>query len=252
MLSRAVTIPMKQKIKYPANWTFSNTDVANNFDDHVRQSVPLYDELQEMVAHISRYFVRNDDLIIDYGCSTGNTLHHIQKYMSSYRNYAYLGIDNSIEMLSVAESRLNNATLGNNLRWADSFKEAVDFAEKPASVIISLYTMQFTNIENRQKEFQAMYNALRPGGCLIISEKTRPESAQLSEMMYDLHHDMKIRNGLSTQDNHKKSQSLRGVMEIISLESLQIALKKAGFDTVETFLRWHNFVGIICVKKAFD
>ena len=52
-----------------ASWTFDG-GVADTFVDHVRQSVPMYDEGHVLVCQISDYFVHNDSVCYELGVST--------------------------------------------------------------------------------------------------------------------------------------------------------------------------------------
>ena len=40
-------------IEYAESWSFKSKNVAENFDQHVTQSVPLYNEIQRMVTEMS-------------------------------------------------------------------------------------------------------------------------------------------------------------------------------------------------------
>ena len=42
-----------------ANWTFAG-DVANQFDDHVSKSVPLYAEGHEIICGLGDFFIARD------------------------------------------------------------------------------------------------------------------------------------------------------------------------------------------------
>ena len=53
-------------------WKFDK-EVVLEFDNHVRQSVPMYDEIQNMIAELSVWFLQNDTSYYDIGSSTGHT-----------------------------------------------------------------------------------------------------------------------------------------------------------------------------------
>lgn len=42
-------------IQNGTQWSFGN-GVAQHFDEHVRQSIPLYDEGHDLVCHLSDFF----------------------------------------------------------------------------------------------------------------------------------------------------------------------------------------------------
>lgn len=64
----------------------------------------------------------------------------------------------------------------------------------------------------------------------------------------DLYWDFKQENGLNEQQVIKKSQSLRGVLIPLSLTENLKLLSDAGFQYADTFIKWHNFAGVIAVK----
>ena len=42
-------------MKIPKTWTFENKEVANDFDNHVREQLPWYDFITQSVIHIARF-----------------------------------------------------------------------------------------------------------------------------------------------------------------------------------------------------
>ena len=73
------------------NWTFS-ANVVKVFDEHVRNSVPLYDLFQKEIASMSVYFSQHNSKIIDIGTSTGSLINLLVDY-NSHRNVSFIGID---------------------------------------------------------------------------------------------------------------------------------------------------------------
>ena len=232
--------------RYPKTWTFKSEQIASKFDSHVRSSVPMYDELQDVIPQIARYFIRDNDCMIDFGCSTGTTISRIKDGLADRCNVKYIGIDDSMEMCRHFEKAhgKDSSILGNSIR--DGSKYA---GNHPISLITSLYTLQFIDYSKRWEELRSAYQMLRDGGALIIVEKIRPVSSELSEMYIDLYHDMKVANGLSPRENHDKSRSLRGVMNPTSLDDIIRKVRHAGFNTVDIFFQWLNFAGVIAVKQ---
>ena len=60
------------------DWKF-NKNVSNNFDKHVRQSIPMYDQIQKYICSLSEWFLKDGSNIYDLGCSTGETAKNIFK-----------------------------------------------------------------------------------------------------------------------------------------------------------------------------
>ena len=232
------------KIEYSRVWSFKSKNIANNFDDHVRQSVPLYDEVQRMVVEIAEYFVRDDDLIVDLGVSTGTTIKNIKDNITR-KNILSVGIDESQEMLDIAKTRLGDTKLV--LHNLNEGMASLPFNNN-ISLSILLFTLQFIKVEKREMLLRQLYQNTREGGAVVLVEKVLGNDAHFNEMMIDLYHDMKIRNGLNAIDNQVKSKSLRGIMSPVTLDDNERLLHTAGFNRVDTFFKWYNFVGFIAIK----
>ena len=51
-------------------WTFKGS-VAKNFQNHISRSIPFYTQGQELVTQVSDFFIKNDSICYELGCSTG-------------------------------------------------------------------------------------------------------------------------------------------------------------------------------------
>ena len=54
-----------------ASWKFDKT-IVKIFDKHITKSVPFYIEGQQLVTQISDYFIKEDSICYELGCSTGS------------------------------------------------------------------------------------------------------------------------------------------------------------------------------------
>ena len=238
-------------IEYAESWSFKSKNVAENFDQHVTQSVPLYNEIQRMVTEMSTYFIRDGDVVLDIGASTGTTTRSID-INNDRKHIQYIAIDESQEMVDVCNRNLNEfISKFNNTEviCADlnqgmpSIKTSGEY-----SFVISLFTLQFLKKEKRLNVLRDICRNIRDGGAIVFVEKVLANDAHFNEMMIDLYHDMKLRNGLTAENNQKKSKSLRGVMTPIALEENRRLLVSAGFNRVDLFFKWYNFAGFIATK----
>ena len=67
-------------------------------------------------------------------------------------------------------------------------------------------------------------------------------------LMQNLHHDMKHRNNLDEEEIFAKDHSLRGTLVPYSVGANMKLIRRAGFQEVEVFFKWYNWVGILAVK----
>ena len=87
------------------SWAF-NKNVSKSFDTHVRQSIPFYDVFQKDIAKYSEWFLKDDSIVYDLGCSTGKTIKYISK-LNINTKFEIYAIDNSKSMIAIAKKNLS-------------------------------------------------------------------------------------------------------------------------------------------------
>ena len=85
-------------------WRFDD-DVANVFDKHVKQSIPHYENLQNYLASIAEWYLKDNSLIYDLGCSTGTTAIKLSK-LSINTNFTLIGYDDNKKMINLAKKKV--------------------------------------------------------------------------------------------------------------------------------------------------
>ena len=225
------------------NWKFDD-QVAQNFDSHVVKSIPLYNELQRTVVDITEWFITDGSIVYDIGAATGETLTLLAKKHENKSFVQLIGIESSKPMVAEAMKKCSTSP---NISFLNH--DVTDIANfNSASLIISIYTIQFLHLGKRKKLFQRIYDDLLDGGAFILSEKVRAESSFFEDIWLELHWDYKERQGLTSSMIIEKAKSLRGILDPLSLDSNIKLLKSAGFSHVEVIMKWCNFVTIIATK----
>jgi tRNA (cmo5U34)-methyltransferase len=228
----------------PGGWKF-NKEVAKNFDSHVKKSVPIYNEVQEMVVEMSEWFIRDGSKVYDIGCSTGKTISLLSEKHKTKKKVEFIGIESSLSMLKQAKKNCDKKNV--NFLHQDVGKMA-EFTE--ADFVTSLYTLQFLTIQDRKKVLQRIFDSLAEGGALIITEKIRAENSAFEDMWLELYWDFKKKEGFTTEQIIQKAKSLRGVLVPLTLTENLDLLRDVGFTTIDTFAKWYNFAGIVALKSG--
>jgi len=222
-------------------WTFNNKDTVEIFDEHVQQSVPFYQEIQNLVKDLSTWFLQDNTNYYDIGASTGNTAINIME--NSSKKVKYNLIDNSTAMCDYLKTNVYDASIIETDLSTDD-----NFTFNNASLITSILTLQFIPIHKRQEIVKKVYNGLNKGSAFIMIEKTPAQLSHFDNIMNGLYYDFKLEQGLDEKHIINKSQSLRGVMNPISVEENKKMLEQAGFNNIEVFFKWCNFTGFIAIK----
>jgi len=222
-------------------WKFTD-NVAENFDAHVRKSIPLYEEVQRMVVDMSEWFVRDGSTIYDIGSSTGETILHLHNKHIAKQNVRYIGIDNSKGMVKQAQEKIT----AKNVKFLHRDVLKIIFDE--ADLVISLFTMHFLSAAERLQILQKAYQCLRDGGALIMAEKVLAEEGRINDLWTELYWDFKKRQGLQDDQILQKARSLRGILRPFTITENLKQLRMIGFKSIDIFFKWYNFAGILAIK----
>ncbi|HFX2467230.1 TPA: methyltransferase domain-containing protein [Salmonella enterica subsp. enterica serovar Muenchen] len=226
----------------PGNWRFDH-EVVQAFDEHVRRSVPFYDQVQAMISDISEWFVRDGTTIYDLGTSTGETIYRLKDKHKSKKNIRYIGIDNSLPMLEKARIKCGDE----NIQFLH--QNIISVTEFPAAgLITAIYSLQFLPLSERRIVVERVSRDLYEGGAFIIVEKVRAESSYFEDIWLELYWDMKQSSGLNSEQVLSKAKSLRGILIPLTLSENIKILEDSGFVVIDIFMKWYNFVGIVAVK----
>jgi len=219
------------------NFSFAN---VNNFDDHINSSVRGYSDMISDVIKMSQYFIESKSRVIDIGCSTGLMLDKMEMSNRAVLDHVdYVGIESENNMIQnqVANSavRFFNGDVRKFTEWAN------------ASLITSIFTLQFINRTARADILRQIYDALNPGGAFIFTEKVYSDSPRLQDMLTSIYYDFK-RENFEDKDILDKERSLRHMLRPNSTNELLELLGEAGFTHCEPFWQSHLFRGWVCLK----
>lgn len=223
-------------------WEFDE-NVADSFDTHVRKSVPFYDEIQRMTVELSEYFIQNQSMIYDLGCSTGETLTQLCE-LHRKKQAQFIGVELSEPMAEKARSNLSSQPV----RVINENVMDIDFSPSP-DFVTALFTLQFLTVEERRKIMKNIYQNLTEGGAIVFAEKIHSDESRFEDMWLELFWDFKRRQDLSPEQILQKAGSIRGVLKPLSIQENLHLLKQAGFDSAATFFQWYNWAGFIAVKN---
>ena len=227
-----------------ANWKFGG-ETTKSFDQHVRKSVPLYLEGDNLICDISDFFVKDDSVVYEIGCSTGTLSIELAEHNKLKKGARFIGIDIEEDMICVANKKLEKHT---DLNLSFFASDILDFEMEPADMIVSYYTVQFIRPSVRQMVIDKLYKMLNWGGALLLFEKVRGADARFQDILTSLYTDYKIRMGYTAEDIVAKSRSLKGVLEPFSSQGNIDMLKRAGFVDINTIQKYICFEGFLAIK----
>ena len=223
-----------------AAWSFSG-DVAKNFDSHVCKSVPLYAEGHNLILKFSEFFLSDESVCYDIGCSTGALLYSLYT-KNAGKNVTYIGLDNEEDMINVASEKYNIECI--KYMHANIINEEL----RKSDLIISYYTLQFILPKYRQAIFDKIYDALNWGGAFIFFEKIRAPDARFQDILNQIYMEYKVENSYTPEEIFNKSKSLKGVLEPFSENANIEFLQRAGFKDYMSIAKYLCFEGFVAIK----
>ena len=218
---------------------------AEVFNDMLERSVPLYKELQRMIAEISSEFSQDGTAIYDLGCSTGIALLNISKAVD--KDVLLVGVDYSNAMLDKCRSRLKEKNIPQRYELVQRDLNK-GMPVKNASVVVLNLTLQFVRPLYRDRLITDIYKGLAKNGCLILVEKVLGNDSSINSMFIKYYYEMKKRNGYSEIEIARKREALENVLIPYRLDENKQLLIRNGFSQFDIFHKWYNFCGMLAIK----
>ena len=223
-----------------ASWKFDKT-IVKIFDKHITKSVPFYIEGQQLVTQISDYFIKEDSICYELGCSTGSLTYKLATRNKNKKKAKFIGIDIEKSMIKVAKKKKST-----NLNFIHS--DILKYKLKKSDLIIAYYTIQFVRPSDRQKLFNKIFSSLNYGGAFILFEKTRAKDARFQDIFTGLYNEYKLEKNYTPAEIFNKTRSLKGVLEPFSTKGNNGLLDRAGFEDYTDIFRYINFSATIAIK----
>jgi len=224
-----------------ASWKFSG-DTVKSFEEHIKRSVPYYEDGHKLIESLSDFFVKEDSKVYEIGSSTGKLIHSLSKRHSHKQDAFFYGVELEKDMYEYAKKRYTNK----NLEFICDDINLYEFEK--SDLIISYYTVQFIHPKFRQLLIDKIYNSLEWGGAFVMFEKVRASDARFQDIITTLYMDFKLENGYSSEEIVAKQKSLKGVLEPFSSKANIEMLNRAGFEDTLTIFKYLNFEGLLAIK----
>ncbi|WP_242083916.1 methyltransferase domain-containing protein [Aestuariivivens sediminis] len=226
------------------DWEFDH-QVSLVFDDHVRKSIPCYNDIQELIGILSKKILSQNSLVYDLGTATGEIIRSIHRANPNTK-IRYVGVDKSVSMLKVAREKCRT------MKQVTFYNQDLEtFTFKPAKLIVAAFTFQFIKTEHRPFILESIYKALKPNGHFILCEKISYADAAEHDFFVNVHHTWK-ENHFTFEEIRAKKERLKHIMQPLTLEENMALLGQANFEHPQLFFKWCNFACILAKKAMVD
>jgi len=229
-----------------AHFSFDEKVVAC-FPDMIRRSVPGYGQILGMLGLIAARHLRHGAQVYDLGCSLGASGLALAGTLPPDA-FRYTGVDLSPAMVTRARETLATECPDHTMEVIEGDIRRLEYA--PAGMIVLNFTLQFLAQEDRDAVMARLYQALEPGGVLVLSEKIKAADEQENAWLVERYHDFKRANGYSEMEISQKRTALENVLVPDTLMGHHERLARAGFSRAHTWFQFLNFASLIAFKDT--
>ena len=226
------------------------TDLVGNVFDTVSKNYDLMNDLMSFGIHrlwkkvtIETSGIRDDFVVLDLAGGTGDMVKLMREKISDKGMLILSDINQS--MLREGRDRLINEGI-EGIQTAQIDAQYLPFEDNTFDLITIAFGLR--NVTNKEKALQSIYNALKPGGKLVVLEFSRPQNEAFREI-YDLFSFEVIPKigELIAQTE----ESYRYLAESIRMHPVQEELKKMMEDSGFTKCKFDNLTnGVVAIHSG--
>lgn len=215
------------------------------FPDMISRSVPGYQTILTGIGELAKKYAQDNSQLYDLGCSLGAATLTMRRQTQA-NNCKIIAIDNSEAMIKRAEEYLHayHSDIPVVLQHGDICETAIE----NASVVVINFTLQFIDPEERDALIQRIYQGLKPGGVVIVSEKLHFEDQAIQQAIEHMHLQFKRANGYSELEISQKRSSLENVLITDTEQQHLQRFASAGFKSASIWFQAYNFASFLAIK----
>lgn len=215
----------------PTEWTFKSNEVAEGFDEHVREQLPWYDLATSAVTHFGRHYIPQNGIVYDIGASTGNIGNALRGTLER-RNASLISVEESAAMVE-------RFTGPGEIVQAD----VTEYDFKPFDFCVLFLVLMFIPINKRAELMQRLSQRIKPGGCIVVVDKINTPAGYYGTALRRLSMQWKMENGASSENIIKKELSLAGY---------QRPIDPAILPNAKQFFNLGEFAGWVVESRASE
>lgn len=219
--------------------------VAAVFPDMIKRSVPGYAHIVSMIGLFAQQYAQPNTHLYDLGSSLGAVCLSM-RHRVTQPGCTIVGIDNSADMLKRSQTLID---MEEELTPVELILDNIEQVSlKTCSVVALNFTLQFIDLEKRAALIEKIYQAMSPGGILILSEKLLFDDNHHQDLHEKHHWQFKRANGYSDLEISQKRAAIDNVLVPETLETHLDRLQQAGFINAHSWFQSFNFASIIAFK----
>ncbi|TAA47726.1 carboxy-S-adenosyl-L-methionine synthase CmoA [Corallincola spongiicola] len=219
--------------------------VADVFSDMIQRSVPGYTNIISTIGELAKHYIQEQSQVYDLGCSLGAATLAMRRNIS-HQGVNMIAVDNSQAMIERCQRNLG--AYRSDVPVTVVLDDIREVAIENASMVVINFTLQFLPPDEREALLTKVYQGLKPGGLLVLSEKIRFDDQSVDNLLTELHHNFKRAHGYSELEISQKRTALENVMRTDTAQLHTERLNEIGFKHVATWFQCFNFTSLLAIK----
>lgn len=229
----------------------SNFDTTQHFDDKkaeaydqvIRQVVPGYDTLHDMIKVVLKHYVLGTNAsLLSVGCGTGVEL---VKLGQEFVNWTFQGVEPAPAMAAVAQANVEIQQLSERCHVTQGYVEdlAGDELFDAATLILVMHFVPDDG--SKEALLRSVAQRLKPGAPLILADLHAEVEGARFKRFLDIWRDWQIHQGMPEHIVDRGFEHVVRDIQFVSEERILELLHASGFKTVEPFYGAFLFGGWI-------
>lgn len=189
--------------------------------------------------------VKHGQRVLDLAAGTGDLSRGFSKQVGS--TGWVIASDINAAMLQLGRNRLTDQGIVNNIDYVQADAECLPFATDQFDCVSISFGLR--NLTHKEQALNSMFRVLRPGGCLLILEFSRPLYTPLS-LAYDFYSFQVLPKigWLVTGDEDSYRYLAESIRVHPDQETLKMLLQQTGFERCD----YANLTGgIVAIHRGY-
>ncbi|WP_262685555.1 class I SAM-dependent methyltransferase [Paenibacillus baimaensis] len=232
------------------NWNSPN---VNRYGETISLKIPGYGLLHDMTDRILNAINHSEDTedtsldVLIVGAGGG---HEIVTLGSKHDNWTFTGIDPSEPMLKIAESRINQAELGDRVSLIKGTVDKLPLEKRYDGATCMLVLHFVKGMQHKLELLRGISARLKPGAPLLLASLNgEPQTQQFATQMQAWETHM-LDNGITQEEWERFAASIGQESDPISAEDVAMLLQEAGFTHTSRYFGSYLIEGYFCFKSA--
>ncbi|RBI60949.1 class I SAM-dependent methyltransferase [halophilic archaeon] len=207
------------------------------YDPGIEAIVPRYDELHDAILNAPPQERSAPVRVLELGAGTGELT---AKLLTRFPESTVLAVDHSENMLTEAERKLE--TFGDRFEIArGAFPDDYPTERAEYDLVVSSLAVHHLDGEDKRALFDAVYDALVPGGWFVNGDVVRFDADHLETLADTMIQNWVRSKGWEEEEFMERWEASDDYDDPDTLTDQLVWLREAGFESVTPVWQYYNF-----------